>query len=255
MINYLSKSIALFLIACNLSSCNSIPSVTDGEYEKINSLSESTPAKTENQPVSFQERTSRDEIEDVPISDLEEFCHDTHDQLECLQRVYDELDRRLIAKQEELLQSKNQKSYKDIQEKWLQYKSKEFGFIEQIFDEDGTMYPKLTVKYKTKIVKNRILELDTSDDDKEIEALRQQLTDAKTQYNASYNSVIERDKISNHFKSLFLTAHNAWLEYKSLAILPLNGEAENSTLSRHIKLLTNRTVYLTALSNYLSTME
>jgi uncharacterized protein YecT (DUF1311 family) len=267
MFDNLLKSLVLFLITCNLTSCSSKPSgIPNQEISVGEKMLNATPDKetrgTEEQLNPYKtksfsppERISKDEIEDVPMSDLEEFCSNTYDQLECLQRVYDELDRRLIAKQEELLQSKNQKSHKDLQEKWLKYKSKEFKFIELIFDEDGTMYPKLTVKYKTQIVKNRILELDTSDDDIENEALREQLTDAKTKYNASFNSVIERDKISNHFESLFLSAHSAWLEYKKQAILPLNHETESSALNRHIKLLTNRTEYLTALSGYLSTME
>lgn len=223
-------------------------------------LNKYDPAETDlnlykTQSFSLPERISKDEIEDIPIDELEEFCSDTYDQLECLQRVYDELDRRLIAKQKEQLQSENKKNYKDIQEKWLKYKSKEFKFIELIFDEDGTMYPKLIVKYKTQIVKNRILEVETTDDIKEIDTLRQQLADAKTNYNTSYNSVIARDKTSNHFESLFLSAHSAWLEYKRLVILPLNDEMESSALNRHIVLLKNRTKYLTVLSNYLSTME
>jgi|GEM_PF-6520976 len=229
MFDNLSKSLVLFLITCNLSGCKSTPPVTDGENE--------------------------DEIEAVPISGLEEFCSDTYDQLECLQRVYDELDRRLIAKQEELLQSKNQKSYRNIQNKWLKYKSKEFRFIERIFDQDGTMYPELTVKYKTQIVRNRMLEVETSGDIKEIDALKRQLTDATTNYNTSYNTVVERFNVLDYFESDFLSAHSTWLEYKKQAILPLNGEAENATLSRHIKLLTNRTAYLTALDGYLGTME
>lgn len=201
------------------------------------------------------ERISIDETEVVQNDELEDFCNDTHDQLECLQRVYDEFNRRLLSKHEQQLQTENKKTHQDIQEKWLKYKSKEFKFIEKIFDEDGTMYPKLTVKYKIQIVKNRILELEVSDDIKEIDALKKQLTVAKTKYNESYNSVVDRFKILDYFETDFLSAHSEWLEYKRLAILPLNGESENSTLSRHIKLLENRTEYLTTLSNYLSTME
>ena len=122
-----------------------------------------------------------------------------------------------------------------------------------MFDREGANYP--TIRFKTKIVKNRILESDTSSDNKDIEVLRQQLAEAKTKYDVSYNSVMKRDKISNHFGSLFQSANSAWLEYKRLAVLPLDGETENSVLRRHIQLLTNRAEYLTALSDYLSTMK
>ena len=188
------------------------------------------------------------------MDELEEFCHDTYDQLECLQQVYDEFNRRL-SRQEQQFQSKNKKSYKDIQNKWLRYKSKEFKFIELIFDQDGTMYPKLTENYKTQIVKNRILEIETSDDIKKIDALKRQLTDAKTNYNKSYNNVVERFKILDHFESDFLSAHSTWLEYKKQAILPLDDETESSALNRHIILLNNRMEYLTMLNNYLINNE
>ena len=202
---------------------------------------------------SLPERISKNEIEDVPIDKLEEFCNGTHDLIYCLQQVSDEFNRRLLSKQEELLQSKNQKRHKNIQDKWLEYKLKDFKIIELMFDREGANYP--TIRFKTKIVKNRILESDTSSDNKDIEVLRQQLAEAKTKYDVSYNSVMKRDKISNHFGSLFQSANSAWLEYKRLAVLPLDGETENSVLRRHIQLLTNRAEYLTALSDYLSTMK
>ena len=217
-----------------------------GTAEQIN--------KYRTQSFSLQERTSKDKIEDMSMDELEEFCHDTYDQLECLQQVYDEFNRRL-SRQEQQFQSKNKKSYKDIQNKWLRYKSKEFKFIELIFDQDGTMYPKLTENYKTQIVKNRILEIETSDDIKKIDALKRQLTDAKTNYNKSYNNVVERFKILDHFESDFLSAHSTWLEYKKQAILPLDDETESSALNRHIILLNNRMEYLTMLNNYLINNE
>ncbi len=226
----------------------------DGGFKKIRGTEDQLKRYKTNS-FSLPERVSKDEIKDLPISDLEEFCSDTYDQIDCLQQVYDELDRRLIAKQEELLQSKNQKAYKNIQEKWLKYKSKEFRFIEQIFDQDGTMYPVLTVKYKTQIVKNRILEIKTSDDLKEIDALNRQLTDAKTNYNTSYNKIVQRFKVLGHLESDFLSAHSTWLEYKNQTILPLNDETESSVLNRHIVILKNRTEYLTKLNNYLTTIE
>lgn len=248
MSDRLSKWFVLFLIICSLSSCNSTSPVSNRENKKQLNLN-----KTEY--VSLPGRISDGEIEDVPIDKLEDFCSDTYDQLECLQQVYDEFNLRLLSRQEQQLQSKNKKNYKDVQDKWVKYKSKEFKFIERIFDQDGTMYPKLIVKYKTQIVKNRIMEVETSDDIKEIDTLKRQLTDAKTNYNISYNNVVERFKVLDYFESDFLSTHSTWLEYKRLAIQPLDGEAESSILSRHIKLLTNRTEYLTTLSDYLSTME
>ncbi len=205
---------------------------------------------------SLPERIAKDEIEDLPIDELEELCSDdSYDQIECLVQVYDELERRLLFKQAQQLQTENKKSHKDIQDKWLDYKEKEFKFIERIFDQDGTMYPKLKVKYKTQIVRNRILEVETQDDSKEMGALKGQLADAKTDYHTSYTNVMERFKVLEYFESHFLSAHSAWLEYEKQAILPLNGETESAALNRHLVLLNNRAEYLTTLSDYLSTME
>ena len=112
--------------------------------------------------------TAQDNKQDNPIDKRLKHCLDstqstTLSMIECTYQAYTEWDQELNKYYKLLLkefgESQSSVLLKSAQISWLSYRDKEFGLIDKIYDNDGTMWGPIRVNRRMEIVRSRALEL------------------------------------------------------------------------------------------------